>query len=392
MLLLSRFTFSQHWSVKNSGTTANLFEVTFLSDSVGYAVGNDNTNNFILKTTDAGESWTNVSSPIISKLVKAVYFLNKDTGWVVGKQGSVYKTMDGGSIWISKNTGTTFDFNDVWFTKYKNGLAIGKSGNYKTSPDGGSAWATGNLTTTEEYSKLFFKNDTLGYMLCTTDGKTWKTKDAGVQWDTFKTFPLIINDIFFVNTSMGYVIGQTGYVRRTINGGISWNNISPAGYSSKAFSTIFSFGNDIWIGSDSGLVLYTANGGTSWKKDTSAGTEKINSMTFTKNKTGFAVGANGMILKRAVKTTSGINQQISDRHIRVFPNPANDQLNISLDNPGNSEFLVSVTDLNGKVLLSKIYNFNGNRIQIDLDGIKSGMYLLKLMDNNQVISKMFVIQ
>lgn len=393
LLILSCFSFSQHWEVKNSGSTATFYKVIFLNDSVGYVAGNDNNSNFILKTTNAGETWINTASMVTSKLVKGMYFLNKDTGFVVGKLGSVYKTIDGASIWIARNTGTTSDFNDVCFPKFTNGHAVGKSGNYMTSSNGGNAWGSGPLTSALEFSKIYFQNDTIGYLFCTSSGKTWKTTNGGTTWDTTRTFPQIIHDIHFVNLTLGYIVGESGYVRRTLNGGNTWNNITPDGYTTKSFSCVFALGNDAWIAGDSGLVLYTINGGTSWNIDTTFTNEKVTSMTFTKNKTGFAVGTNGLIMKRVSKKNSGINHPtLLQDEISIFPNPANDKIIVSFNHCENAFFNARIIDLQGKVIQAGLYSQNGNRIVIDLRGITSGVYLLELKDFNGVATKLFILQ
>jgi len=36
--------------------------------------------------------------------VNAVYFVNKDTGWIAGSYKMIYGTYDGGDNWIALNT------------------------------------------------------------------------------------------------------------------------------------------------------------------------------------------------------------------------------------------------------------------------------------------------
>jgi len=383
--------YSQHWVVKNSGVTDGiLYKVIFVNDSVGYAVGNNNTNNFVLKTTDAGEHWANMSTSVINKMVKGIYFSNKDTGFVVGKQGSIYKTVDGGTNWVSKNAGTTFDFNDICFIGLLDGFAIGKQGNFKLSPNAGNAWGNGNLVTTEDLSDILFVNDTLGFLFAANNGKAWKTINGGLNWDTLKTFPVKINDASFVNTNVGYVCGPNNYVRRTLNSGQTWTSMAPAGYSGKEFYSIFSLGNEGYVAGDSGLILYTTNGGGVWKKDTTSTNQKIYSLYFTNKDVGYAVGANGLIMKRVPKPTVGIKEANGLLDLSIYPNPIDNKAMVRFSSNVTGTFVVNITDLRGKFLGSKEYLTKDNSFEINLSGYEQGVYLLRIIHGKEQVCKMIL--
>jgi hypothetical protein len=69
-----------------------------------------------------------------------------------------------------------------------------------------------------------------------------------------------------------------------------------------------------------------------------------------------------------------------------YPNPINDFLNLYLEN--NSESNIKITDLHGRTLLSKM--IIGKSTIIDIKGIPSGVYFLRLQQGNNVSVSKFI--
>ncbi len=93
----------------NGFTTRQAFtDVHFATSTTAYAVGNAG---LMIKTTDAGQTWNFVNTPyrpgLSGKNINAVWFLNKDTGYIGGNALSVdsmpklYVTKNGGATWDS---------------------------------------------------------------------------------------------------------------------------------------------------------------------------------------------------------------------------------------------------------------------------------------------------
>ncbi len=60
----------------------------------------------ILKTTNGGSSWETQNSGTEEFLISS-FFINSNTGWVVGSNGSILKTTNGGVNWLSQTSGTS---------------------------------------------------------------------------------------------------------------------------------------------------------------------------------------------------------------------------------------------------------------------------------------------
>ena len=54
----------------------------------------------------SAQAWVSLNSGT-TKTLRSVYFVNTDTGWVVGDSGTILKTTDGGLNWQSQNGGGT---------------------------------------------------------------------------------------------------------------------------------------------------------------------------------------------------------------------------------------------------------------------------------------------
>ena len=116
-----------------SGTTNDLWSVCFTSAGTGYAVGDAGT---ILKTTDAGTTWTAQLSGTVNG-IEAVYFPHADTGYAVGDTGIILKTIDGGVSWISQESGTMNNLYSLSFTDVSTGYTAGSSGTSLNTTNGG---------------------------------------------------------------------------------------------------------------------------------------------------------------------------------------------------------------------------------------------------------------
>jgi photosystem II stability/assembly factor-like uncharacterized protein len=85
------------WTAQNSGTTELLNDLYFVDNQTGWAVGDNGT---IVATVDCGETWTAQTSGTDRKL-RSVFFLDQDTGWVAGGESPliVLYTVNGGADW-----------------------------------------------------------------------------------------------------------------------------------------------------------------------------------------------------------------------------------------------------------------------------------------------------
>ena len=72
---------------------------------------------------------------------------------------------------------------------------------------------------------------------------------------------------------------------------------------------------------------------------------------------------------------------------KVFPNPASSYVKIQANDFSNR---IVIYDLNGSILLNKIYN--QNQIEISVDFLSSGIYVLKVINDSGFIYRKIIIR
>ena len=173
------------WRTTDGGDTWNLVEkdtntlgyqdVFFTNDTIGYVVGSGGT---IKRTTDCGETWTKQTSGTTVELYGA-YFLNTDTGFVVGGNeygygGIILYTTDGGSTWTNKVIPTNKALNDIYFIDDSTGTAVGEFGTIISTTNRGETWTehvwppvnsivSNKLLTVQNYPNPFNGSATIRY-------------------------------------------------------------------------------------------------------------------------------------------------------------------------------------------------------------------------------------
>ncbi len=88
-------------------------------------------------------------------------------------------------------------------------------------------------------------------------------------------------------------------------------------------------------------------------------------------------------------TTVSVSMFGNKKDIEIFPNPARDK--ITINTPGSRILEVEIYDLTGTCLYRNV-NINSNRIDLETAKLPKGMYVLKVRDERDTISRKIVIQ
>jgi len=78
--------------------------------------------------------------------------------------------------------------------------------------------------------------------------------------------------------------------------------------------------------------------------------------------------------------------------MQIFPNPANEVLQIQLSKPWYGEVKVQISDLSGREVYANLYHTHESSIEIRLHDFTSGIYLVNLLLGNNVFAKKIFIQ
>lgn len=132
---------------RNSGTTRNLRGVVISSVNIQriIVVGDKGT---ILRSTDTGNNWENVSIPdttfnFYAINQKSANQLNSGDRFIaVGSGGRIYKSTDVGATWQQKTSGTTNTLRSIYFLNLDSGIVAGDNGTIRITTNGGENWFT----------------------------------------------------------------------------------------------------------------------------------------------------------------------------------------------------------------------------------------------------------
>ena len=138
--------------------------------------------------------------------------------------------------------------------------------------------------------------------VCGAIGTIRKTSNAGSTWNPLSSGTgQNLHSILFIDILTGFVVGDNGTALKTTNGGTSWAPMTVGTTANLRFVYFFDSNNGFISGSG-GLILKTVDGGSTWTPCTTGSTSVITSVWFTSSSVGYASGAGGTLLKT---TTSG---------------------------------------------------------------------------------------
>ncbi len=235
--------FLDDWEITKSQHNLNigLKDMFFIDAETGFIVGH---NGKILKTIDSGNSWQEQNSGTTLSLY-SVYFLNKNIGFVSGRsgigcldedcdKGSVFlKTINGGQTWFKIFHKDYYRIYALTFFDELNGLAIIRTTSLinskdhymaKTS-DGGVSWNLLNLDIIAPYHKFQSLGDMV--LIAGQNQNIFKTTDKGTNWKSVTTPVAVsqnINNIYFYNKNIGFIHSPSNNYK-TIDGGLNWHKI-----------------------------------------------------------------------------------------------------------------------------------------------------------------------
>lgn len=106
----------------------------------------------------------------------------------------------------------------------------------------------------------------------------------------------------------------------------------------------------------------------------------------------------GNLVSWSVEVCSVVNVPLAIKiqslaNFKMWPNPTNDLLNISLPNPSSETVFISIIDVLGRTV--KQFKFDDSaglvKTQISLDNLSKGMYYIKIVRGNNLLSKRIIL-
>ncbi|RKY97040.1 MAG: hypothetical protein DRQ13_05230, partial [Ignavibacteriae bacterium] len=131
------------------------------------------------------EGWAKIPSPT-NKTLRNLYFIDAQTGWAAGEDGTIIHTSNGGDSWIVQNSTVQTFIVDIFFISENLGWAL----TFR------NVFPFGTIT-----------------LKTTNGGDTWVAED-------YPDENAFMNTIFFFDSLNGWIGGT--YIAGTTNGGVTW--------------------------------------------------------------------------------------------------------------------------------------------------------------------------
>jgi photosystem II stability/assembly factor-like uncharacterized protein len=303
------------WEVIDLNYTGSLSDIYTISGDTLFILSTlDDTyqNTCIFESDDAGATWTQKCFP---KLYPGgfynFYCLNHLKIYATG--GALFRSDDGGLNWQQINEGGGL----LHFFNNNEGLRMSGQSIYKTL-DGGNSYRT--VYSHEGFGGFSFIqlfDDKVGYTsggsYQANVGSLLKTTDRGETWYSPSNISNCVLGMSFISKDIGYIIVKFtegnisgGELLKTIDGAKTWKSINKI-YEGDAIVPRQCYFFDEHHGFIKGTdivskILSTNNGGKSWQIEYKGKSVDylINKMIFTSTGIGFAIGDNGLLLKRTI--------------------------------------------------------------------------------------------
>ncbi len=207
-------------------------------------------------------AWETIQTP---SPVAALYFLYYSFGFICGTDSNLYQTIDEGESWeyigsLGEQINDIDFGNDIYNPK---GYVCGNNGTIGLIED------TSLVVIQSGYSTNFVKMS-FPYI----DDKVWLAGDSSVYLYDGLTFSkkftsnVKLNSIYFLNQHYGLIVGNSGYIAKTTDGGNTWVQKQNPDSLNRNLNDVYLVSFFGFAVGDNGLILETTDAGETWAMDT----------------------------------------------------------------------------------------------------------------------------
>ncbi len=267
--------------------TPDFSDVYFINQNTGYISCSSSAN--IFRTDDGTSNFVTQSTQYATE---AIYMTGINTGFAGGASGRVYYTGDGGLNWPAIDS-ISVTLTDLDFATTSQGYACGDSGAvYSVTSTGADNLNSGLASNLNGISSPSVDN-------------VWVCGGANIVYYNGATFDFqsgpagTYNSIFFINDLEGWVVGDSGIIGHTENGGTTWTSQAPANPSNESLFDVFFLTTEVgWAVGANGTILSTSNGGDNWAiVGSGLTTSLLRGVHFVSTERGYVVGNEKTLIK-----------------------------------------------------------------------------------------------
>ena len=366
-----------------------------------------------------------------------IWVLNRFS-YVGGDQGALYRTINSGQRWDGIETGSDWRIMNLHFTSPFEGYITGANSTELFTENMGESWEEVEISGVDV--NLITFTDEFGYA---THGQSVAvTRDNGQNWESSEVIrgEIPASALSVPTRDIAYVASAGDTLRRSFNGGVSWEPvhglmgesfgvsfvdantgwaIAPTrGQGIRLFKTtdggeswdsgyrfelapggvLFADENNGWIWENPGRVLHTDNGGQTWEDSNLRVNRIIRSLTAESSDRLWICGEDGLIAiwNRFELSTPVFTPQTPTGFTitPLYPNPTNSAVNMSISITRPGDYNIKLLDLTGRTLKNSQMSFSSGGtypISVHLNGMAAGVYWVGVGDGELNLTRKVVL-
>jgi photosystem II stability/assembly factor-like uncharacterized protein len=399
------------WQVQRTPTSGSYGSVRAVSRNVVWATGIENSGGVVIRTTDGGDTWMNVTGNLPQMNPYCIFATDSLQAWIGTDFGQIYATINGGSSWSHQVYPAPQGFIDgIWFFDANNGYALGDPGTpgrfvMLQTTNGGVTWShTAHEPPAQPGDWGCFNT------FCWTDrnhgwfggknGLVWRTTDGGATWSYAATGTAAYTAsgattaLAMRDDSVGVAGTFDGLLARTTDGGATWQTL-PGVRSEGTTGAAFPAGSTFaWVCGGSTVDHSIDNGGSWGLQPTNSVLGGLGAMSFSDPANGWMCTWTGEILRyQDLGPTTGLPpKNIPEVPVRYlleqnYPNPFNPTTVVRYQVPVAGTVRLVVYDILGRevsVLVNERKAPGSYSVRFDATGLASGVYLYRIQADNFV--------
>lgn len=410
-------TSKNYYSLASNNKTGQIFSATtsggtqfLVSDSVG-----------------SSGSWTDKTPKLPSKAKQPLgVFTHNDILFIVDQDSGIFRSEDNGDTWTDANSGLTgYDKSHLQaivslggqelLLKYGGGQAV-ETIFYST--DNGKSWLFALTTSSSEDIYSIIKS--AGNIYAITIESVHKSTDGGKTWNDLKAnIPKkgASRTVALSDNSFIMVIEGDDFLYKSTDEGVNWTKITHTGLTASGLqigTLLKSPGSDtLYISTEdnSGLnpgafgIYYSSDKGASWSSF-SNGLTNPHVYRWDDEAAYIMIGHNGYMYASMTnyggiyRTSAHVTKstvvsvektQLLISSLTLYPNPADELLNIEISLKAKRQLAVIITDMSGKQLLAEqhLVQQGNNEISLDVSDMPAGSYMVSIDGDNVQVAQQF---
>jgi photosystem II stability/assembly factor-like uncharacterized protein/predicted neuraminidase len=250
-----------------------------------------------------------------------VAFADAEVGWVVGNDGAIFKTVNGGASFRRQTRVVRDRLHDLVVLDRNTAIIVGdnrgivrKEGSLLRTENGGETWSIVRQGAVP-LAGVAFADELVGIAVGTS--QLLRTEDGGVTW---KTPPLVecsladyrLEGVAFADSSTVWAVGDAGLVLRSLDAGERWERIDLGIRQPLRAIAIREDGPGAIVGHD-GLFLITTDAGATWQLLPKPVDEHLVDAALTTDGSLVVVSDQGHVLTARAGDLASLNVQRADR-------------------------------------------------------------------------------